>query len=119
MENKIFQEAYNKSVNLLKSLLAGAEHENIGFFASAVDKDNYKRLFARDAFWIFMASILSQDRTLIKGCRDSIRTLARYQREDGAIPSNVSFDGKISYGIINPRVDSTVLYVIGCIRFAR
>ncbi|MFH1395315.1 MAG: glycoside hydrolase 100 family protein [Candidatus Omnitrophota bacterium] len=119
MENKIFKEAYIKSLDLLKSLVAGPESGNIGFFASAVNKDNYKRVFARDAFWIFMASILSQDRVLIKGCKDSIRTLSKYQREDGAIPSNVSADGKVSYGIINPRVDSTTLYIIGCIRFAR
>ena len=118
MENKIFKEAYIKSVDLLKSLLAGPEYGNIGFFASTCDKDNYKRVFARDAFWIFMASILSGDRTLIKGCKDSIRTLAAHQRDDGAIPSNVSPDGKTSYGIINPRVDSTTLYVIGCIKFA-
>ena len=66
-----------------------------------------------------MASILSDDKILLKGCRDSLRTLAKYQREDGAMPSNVAPDGNVSYGIINPRIDPTTLYIIACSRFAK
>lgn len=114
-----YHKHYEKCIQLLKDLIAPSSYKNIGFFASSYEKDNYKRLFTRDAFWIFMASILSQDRTLLNGCRESLRTLLRYQREDGAIPSNVSSDGKVSYGIINPRIDPTSLYIIACSRFAK
>jgi len=115
----ICKEAYSRSIDLIASLVAGPEYEHLGFFASSTEKDNYKRLFTRDVFWIIMASILSEDEGLLKACRDSIRKLSRYQREDGAIPSNVSLGGKASYGIINPRIDPTTLFIIGCIRFAK
>lgn len=114
-----YQKHYEKCILLLKELITPSSYKNIGFFASSYEKDNYKRLFTRDAFWIFIASILSQDKTLLRGCRDSLKTLLKYQREDGAIPSNVSRDGKVSYGIINPRIDPTSLYVIACSRFAK
>ncbi|MGB2630052.1 MAG: HPr family phosphocarrier protein [Candidatus Omnitrophota bacterium] len=113
------QEAYRESIALLKSLIAGPENNSIGFFASSAQKDNYKRLFARDAFWICMASILSEEEDLLRACEDSFATLSANQREDGAIPSNVSPEGRVSYGIINPRVDPTTLFIIGCGRFGK
>ena len=113
------KEEYSRSVELLRGLVAGPENNNLGFFASSVNKENYKRLFARDAFWILMASILSEDEVLLQSSRDSLRTLAKHQRGDGAIPSNVSRDGEVSYGIINPRIDPTTLYIIACLRFAK
>ena len=115
----VFRRSYERSIDLLRGLVARPEHNSIGFFATSVDKDNYKRIFARDAFWILMAGILSEDGELLSGARDSIRTLAAFQRADGAIPSNVSPEGKVSYGVINPRVDPTTLFVIGCVRFAK
>lgn len=118
-EESTFKEAYLRSIELLKGLVAGPKNNHLGFFASSFNKDNYKRLFARDAFWICMASILSEDKALLQSCRESIRTLAKYQRKDGAVPSNVSRDGEVSYGIINPRVDPTTLYIIVCSRFAK
>ncbi len=110
------KQAYEGSINLIKSLLAGPEYNSIGFFASSEDKQNYKRLFARDAFWIGMASLVSEESLLVDGFKTSLDTLAAHQREDGAIPSNVSPDGKVSYGIINPRIDPTTLFVIGCVQ---
>ncbi|MDP8258441.1 MAG: hypothetical protein P9L90_03360 [Candidatus Aadella gelida] len=117
--NKNFHAAYEDSVKLLKSLIADGEYNNIGFFASSVDKENYKRLFSRDAFWVGMAGLLSGDPDLIQGYRSSLETLARNQREDGAIPSNVTHDGKVSYGVINPRVDSTTLFIIGALQYCK
>lgn len=104
---------------MLKDLIAPPEYNNIGFFASHYEKDNYKRLFARDAFWVIMASLLTGEDDLLKASRDSLTTLAGKQRDDGAIPSNVSHDGKVSYGIINQRIDPTTLYIIACSRFAK
>lgn len=108
---------FHESVSLLKSLIAGPEYNNIGFFASAVDKENYKRLFSRDAFWMGMAALFTGDDELIKAYEQSLYVLATNQREDGAIPSNISYDGKVSYGVINPRVDSTSLFILGVLQY--
>lgn len=117
--DKVHKDAYDSSISLLKSLSAGPEDNSIGFFASSAAMDNYKRVFTRDAFWMCMADILTDESELIEGCRNSFSTMARCQSEDGAIPSNVSPDGKVSYGIINPRIDPTTLFIIGCARFAK
>ncbi|MFH1411520.1 MAG: hypothetical protein ABIG55_02635 [Candidatus Omnitrophota bacterium] len=119
MKDKRFHAAYDDSIKLLKDLIAGSEYNNIGFFASSVDKENYKRLFSRDAFWVGMAGLLSGETDLIQGYKNSLETLARNQREDGAIPSNVTHDGKVSYGVVNPRVDSTTLFVIGALQYCK
>ncbi len=115
--DETYRREYGESVGLLKNLIAGPESGSIGYFASSVDKDNYKRLFTRDAFWIGVAALLTGDDGLIEGFKASLAALAGHQREDGAIPSNISSDGKVSYGIINPRVDPTTLYVLGCVLF--
>ena len=115
-----FEKAYDEAIGLLRSLLAGSECGPIGFVASNLDIDNYKRLFTRDTFWIGMAALLSGEPDLIGGFRSSLEVLRDTQRrDDGAIASNVSCDGKVSYGIINPRVDPTSLYIIGCVEYYR
>jgi phosphotransferase system HPr-like phosphotransfer protein len=111
--------AYEEAVGFLKTLLAGPECGPIGYVASSVDVDNYKRLFTRDTVWMGLAAILSGDEELIGGFRSSLEVLAGTQREDGAIPSNVSPGGEVSYGIIAPRVDATTLYIIGCADYCR
>ena len=117
MTNIKYLLAHEDAKRLIKNLLAGPEHGHIGFMASSVDRDNYKRLFTRDAFWIGMAALLSGDADLISGFKNSLETLMNTQRKDGAIPSNVSADGHISYGIINPRIDANTLYIIGCLEY--
>ncbi len=114
-----YRKAYENAIALLRSLHAGEEYNSIGFLATRFPRDNYRRLFARDAFWMIFADILTDDNVLIEGTRNSIATLAKHQREDGAIPSNVSPEGAVSYGVINPRIDPTSLYIIGCGRFAK
>ena len=114
-KEQIFRDAYQESLGLLKGLIAGEGYNSIGFFASSVNRENYHRLFTRDAFWVGMAALLSGDKELIDAYDASLATLSKNQREDGAIPSNVSHMGEVSYGIINPRVDPTTLYILGCI----
>jgi phosphotransferase system HPr-like phosphotransfer protein len=114
-----FEGAYAESLELLRSLMTGARQGAIGYVASSENIDNYKRLFTRDTFWIGMAALLSEEEELIAAFRSSLEVLKSTQREDGAIPSNVSPGGEISYGVINPRVDPTTLYVIGCIEYCR
>ena len=115
-KEQVFRDAYHKSVEFLKSLIAGEEYNSLGFFASSVNRENYHRLFTRDAFWVGMAALLSGDKELIDAYDASLATLFKNQREDGAIPSNVSYIGEVSYGIINQRVDPTTLYILGCIQ---
>ncbi|MBD3379330.1 MAG: hypothetical protein GF408_02590 [Candidatus Omnitrophica bacterium] len=113
-----FRLGYEESVSLLRKILsAPADKPPLGFVASSVDIDNYKRLFTRDAVWAGLAALLSGEDDLIKGFRTSLETLIRNQRKDGAVPSNVSYDGKVSYGIINPRVDPNTLFIIGCVQY--
>ncbi|MDP8298753.1 MAG: glycoside hydrolase 100 family protein [Candidatus Tantalella remota] len=114
MPKNTFEDAYSESISLLKSLVASDEYNSIGFFASSLAKDNYKRLFTRDAFWVGQAALLSGDADLLDAYDNSLSTLRAHQRKDGAIPSNVSCDGQASYGIINPRVDPTTLYILAC-----
>ena len=114
-KEQIFRDAYDESVEILKGLIAGENHNSIGFFASSVNRENYHRLFTRDAFWVGMAALLSGDKDLIEAYDASFGTLLTNQRKDGAIPSNVSDTGGVSYGIINPRVDPTTLYILGCL----
>ncbi len=51
-EEQIFRDAYNESATFLKSLIAGEEYNSIEVFASSVNRENYRRLFTRDAFWV-------------------------------------------------------------------
>lgn len=114
-----YEDAYKESIGLLKNLIADPKHNSTGFFASSVNKENYKRLFSRDAFWVGTAALLSEEEFLIEGYRQSLSTLAKNQREDGAIPSNVTYDGNVSYGVINSRVDSTTLFVLGALLYRK
>jgi len=110
-----FKKHYDESVNPLRKLIACEDYKCLGFVASAVDKENYKRLFSRDAFWTGIGALCSGEEDLIAGYKQSLLTLATFQRENGTIPSNVPYEGKVSYGIINTRVDSTTLFILGAL----
>lgn len=88
-----------------------------GFLASAEKTDNYARIWSRDSMMTGIAAVLYQDTKLIDAFRQSILTLAKYQNEQGQIPSNVGFEAngqvKISYGGLVGRVDSLTWWVIG------
>ena len=111
--------AYDQAVGLLKNLLLDRGGKQLGFLASSVDTDNYKRIFARDAFWIGMAGLLTGNEELISGFKSSLEMLMNTQRADGAITSNVSSEGHLSYGVMSPRVDPNTLFVIGCIEYCK
>ena len=109
--------AYEEALSLIKELLATSYGRPIGYYASSVDLDNYKRLFTRDTIWIGLAALLSGKPELIEGFKSSLDVLCNVQREDGAIPSNISPGGLVSFGANNPRIDPNTLYVIGCIEY--
>ncbi|MBD3265014.1 MAG: HD domain-containing protein, partial [Candidatus Omnitrophica bacterium] len=86
----------------------------LGFLASLEDRDNYKRLWARDSIYIGIAALACGDPVLVDGLKRALDTLCAYQRTDGAIPSNVSTEEGPSYGSIGERVDPNLLYILGC-----
>ncbi len=108
-EGQIHTEAYQQALELLQRCLTPA-----GFVASAVDADNYARIWARDGVISGLAALASGDKELIKGMEHTLDMLAKYQGPHGEIPSNVSLDGsQVSYGMLAGRVDALLWYVIG------
>jgi len=107
--DKITEQAYEESKKLLRSISTDA-----GFVASAIDIDNYHRVFARDGVVTTLAALLTKDKELIATGKKTLLTLAKYQDETGRIISNVSPDGKrVSFGTQVGRIDASMWFVIG------
>lgn len=102
-------ETYRQALILLRRCLTPA-----GFVASAINTDNYARVWARDGVISGLAALASGDDELIKGMECTLDTIAKCQGPHGEIPSNVSLDGsQVSYGMLAGRVDALLWYVIG------
>ena len=111
----IAQQAYEKSKKLLQEIAKPQ-----GFVASSIDIDNYHRVFSRDGIITCLASLLTEEKKLLRTARHTIATLARYQDHTGRIVSNVSLDGKkISFGTQVGRVDATPWFVIGVGQYSK
>lgn len=82
-----------------------------GILASAQQRDNYARVWARDSMMTGYAGILTDDEEIRTGLEQSILTLAKHQAENGQIPSNVVND-KASYGTHVGRTDATTWWVV-------
>lgn len=82
-----------------------------GILASAQQKDNYARVWARDSMMTGYAGILVNDEEILAGLEKSILTLAKHQAENGQIPSNV-VNGKASFGTHVGRTDATTWWVV-------
>jgi hypothetical protein len=102
--------SYKKSLELLKNNSNGK-----GFLASDTDKTNYKRIWARDGVVMGLASLMSEDETLISVFRKNLETLKKYQdKKSGRIPSNVDVvSGDVSYGTLVGKIDANLWYIIG------
>lgn len=82
-----------------------------GILASAQQRDNYARVWARDSMMTGYAGILINDGEILAGLEKSILTLAKHQAENGQIPSNV-VNGKASYGTHVGRTDATTWWIV-------
>lgn len=82
-----------------------------GILASAQQRDNYARVWARDSMMTGYAGILIHDEEILAGLEKSVLTLAKHQAENGQIPSNVVND-KASYGTHVGRTDATTWWVV-------
>jgi len=91
-----------------------------GFIASTTDRDNYRRIWARDGCIMGLAGLLSRDTDLVEACRRTLLTLVRHQGPHGEIPVNIDpATGRVSYGGTAGRVDADLWFVILCGRYWR
>ena len=81
-----------------------------GLLASAQQRDNYARVWARDSMMTGFAGMLADDKTIVDALERSILTLVGQQADNGQIPSNV-INGKASYGTHVGRTDATTWWV--------
>ncbi|MEX0933532.1 MAG: glycogen debranching protein [Candidatus Paceibacterota bacterium] len=107
-------EAEKEAIRVLRSLSTEK-----GFVASTTDRDNYYRVWGRDGVIAILAALATGEEDLINTSRLTLETLTHHQDKTGRIASNVSLDGKkISYGTTVGRIDATLWYVIGMVRYA-
>ena len=99
---------YNQAIELLMRASSSR-----GFFASVHSHDNYRRVWTRDGVVNGIAALLSGRSSLIDTFRNTLDTIFSHQHPCGFIPSNVSDDGKVSYGGTAGRADNPSWAVIG------
>ncbi len=104
------QTIHNDAIGLLHELTTSD-----GILASTIAADNYKRIWARDSIVCGLAGILSQDKIIIEGLKNSLLTLASEQHELGMIPSNVlpGPNADVSFGSLAGRIDANTWFVLG------
>lgn len=87
-----------------------------GILASSEKKDNYARVWSRDAMMTGITGILIKNASIVEGLKRSVKTLADHQAENGQIPSNV-YGEKASYGTLVGRTDATIWWIIGACEY--
>lgn len=115
----LYEEGYQKSMDLLEK----ASTPN-GILASIFDKDNYKRVWARDGIISGLAGLLANSKKVIDSFKVTLNLLATHQGPQGQIPSNIKINDSgdveaVSYGGLAGRVDSLPLFIIGVTTLAR
>jgi GH15 family glucan-1,4-alpha-glucosidase len=94
-------------------LLRRASHRT-GFLASAIEKDNYKRVWARDGVITGIAALSSRENDLIYTFHQTLITLGNHISPQGHVPSNVDINsGRVSYGGLAGRADAGSWWLIG------
>ncbi|MDZ7726261.1 MAG: glycogen debranching protein [Candidatus Campbellbacteria bacterium] len=109
----IAEETQKEAVKLLREISTAK-----GFVATTEEHDNYYRVWGRDGVICALGALMSEEEDLIDTSKKTLETLSEFQDHTGRIVSNVSLNGeKISYGTTVGRVDATLWYVIGMMRF--
>lgn len=110
----VTDEAQKQSVQLLRDISTEK-----GFVASPKDHDNYHRVWGRDGVICSLAALATGEEDLIQTARATLETLSESQDKTGRIISNITLDGEgVSFGTTVGRIDSTLWYVIGMLRWA-
>ncbi|RLD26840.1 MAG: hypothetical protein DRI75_10905 [Bacteroidetes bacterium] len=114
--NQSIEKLYGEALEILRGLTTSS-----GIFASTIDSDNYKRVWARDSIISGIAGLLAEDNIVIEGLKQSLLTLAKHQHALGIIPSNVlvnEAEVEKSYGSLVGRVDTNTWFIIGaCLHY--
>lgn len=105
--------AYQQALLLLKKASSAS-----GFLASAVNHDNYGRVWTRDGVICGLAALASGDKNLINTFENTLITLFNHQHPSGFFPSNViNQNGLVSYGGSVGRADNPSWAIIGLCSF--
>ncbi|MFN3801955.1 glycoside hydrolase 100 family protein [Belliella pelovolcani] len=92
----------------------------MGFLASAVGKDNYQRIWARDGVITGLAALASRDLDLIATFKATMETLGAHISPQGHVPSNVDINsGDVSYGGLAGRADTGSWWIIGMCLYSK
>lgn len=103
------QIANDKALTLLRK----ATHQK-GFLASAIEKDNYQRIWTRDGMITGLAALSSREDDLIQTFSQTIKTLGKHISAQGHVPSNVDVsETSVSYGGLAGRADTGSWWIIG------
>jgi len=112
---EIFAQGYQHALELLH--LCSTED---GFLASPSQRDNYRRIWARDGVILGLAALMTEDHELVACFKHTLLTLAHHQGPHGEIPSNVDTTAeRVSYGGTTGRVDADLWFIIGCAQYWR
>lgn len=88
-----------------------------GIRASLTDRDNYSRIFTRDAVMAGIAGLQIGDEIIIGGLISTVEQLKALQGSQGQIASNFKIENdevsKVSFGTLSPKIDSCTWYLIG------
>lgn len=88
-----------------------------GIRASLTDRDNYSRIFTRDAVMAGIAGLQIGDEIIIAGLISTVEQLKALQGSQGQIASNFKIESdevsKVSFGTLSPKIDSCTWYLIG------
>lgn len=89
--------------------------------ASPKAKDNYRRVWARDAVIAGLAGLWSGLEDTTTALRNTLATLASARSELGQIPSNVSASdsGVVSFGTLAGRIDATLWWMVGLLEYVK
>ena len=106
-------ETYRKGVALLRRGITSN-----GFVASTGFGTNYHRIWARDSVITGLSALLTDEKDLIEGMRNTLIALKANQHSRGMIPSNMEIDAvgkvkKVSYGTLTGKVDAGLWFIIG------
>ena len=100
-QNTLLQDGHDQAIHLLRRCCCAD-----GFLASLSERDNYRRIWARDGVICGLAALLSGEQDLIKTFKQTLLTLTQYQGPHGEIPSNVdTMSERVSYGGTTGRIE--------------
>ncbi|MGD9275831.1 MAG: glycoside hydrolase 100 family protein [Candidatus Pacearchaeota archaeon] len=109
------KEAYEKSIQILKSCSTP-----FGFRAAQISEGPYSRIWGRDSMICSIAALTTNDKSLIKQVKKSLKTLLKFQHKQGQIPSNVDMKTKrVSYGWSAGRIDALLWFLIGFSQYVK